>query len=96
MTQVLNDIVTEQQRLNNQLQAQPQASWAVRICHQRIRRQAVPIRRDLAGASVWTAGVLLRTWRDRLLDATTGAAATLASLWLILVSAATATIILRA
>ena len=39
---------------------------------------------------------LSRTWRDRLLGAIAGAALTLATLWLILVSAATATIILRA
>jgi len=37
-----------------------------------------------------------RTWRDRLLGAATGVALTLATLWLILVSAATATVILRA
>jgi len=37
-----------------------------------------------------------RTWRDMLLGATTGTALTLATLWLILVSAAMATIILRA
>jgi len=36
-----------------------------------------------------------RTWRDRLLGAAAGAALTLATLWLILVSAATATVILR-
>jgi len=37
-----------------------------------------------------------RTWRHRLLGAAVGATLTLATLWLILVSAATATIILRA
>ena len=37
-----------------------------------------------------------RTWRDRLLGAAAGAAFTIATLWLILVSAATATVILRA
>ena len=37
-----------------------------------------------------------RTWRDRLLGAAAGVALTLATLWLILVSAATATVILRA
>jgi len=36
-----------------------------------------------------------RTWHDRLLGAATGIALTLATLWLILVSAATATVILR-
>jgi hypothetical protein len=96
MTQALAGIVTEQQRLNEQLQARQQASRAVRIYRSPIRRRAVPTRRDLAGASVWAGGVLSRTWRDRLLGATAGAVATLASLWLTLVSAATATIILRA
>jgi len=37
-----------------------------------------------------------RTWRDRLLGTAAGAALTLATLWLILVSAATATVILYA
>jgi len=37
-----------------------------------------------------------RTWRDRLSGAAAGATVTLATMWLILVSAATATIILRA
>ena len=40
--------------------------------------------------------LMSRTWRDRLLGATAGAALTLATLWLILVSADTATVILRA
>jgi len=53
-------------------------------------------RPDLAGASVWTGDQLSRTWINRLLGAAAGAALTLATLWLILVSAATATVILCA
>jgi len=49
MTWVLAEIVTEQQRLNNQLQAQLQASRAVPIYRQPIRRHAVSIQPDLAG-----------------------------------------------
>jgi len=37
-----------------------------------------------------------RTWRDRLLGASTGATLTLVALWLVLVSAAAAAVILRA
>jgi len=37
-----------------------------------------------------------RTWRDRLLGAGTGATLTLVALWLVLVSAAAAMVILRA
>jgi len=37
-----------------------------------------------------------RTWHDRLLGAAAGAVLTLATLWLIIVSAATATVIQRA
>ena len=40
--------------------------------------------------------VLSRTWRDRLLGASAGAVLTLVSLWVILVSAAAAAVILRA
>ena len=53
-------------------------------------------RLDLAGVSVWTGDLLSRTWCDRLLGATAGAALTLTTLWLILVCAATATFILHA
>jgi len=40
--------------------------------------------------------MLSRTWRDRLLGAYAGATLTLVTLWLVLVSAAAATVILRA
>ena len=94
MTQVVAEIVTEQQCLNNELQAQLQASQTMRIyCHP-IHRHAVPIRRDLARASVSTGDLLSRTWHDRLLGAAAGAAVTLATLWLIIVSTTMATIIL--
>jgi len=49
---------------------------------------------DLNAHHVWWQ--VSRIWRDRLLSAAAGAALTLATLWLILVSAATATVILRA
>ena len=39
---------------------------------------------------------LSRTWRDRLLGAATGATLTLVTLWLVLVSAAAAAVILHA
>jgi len=53
-------------------------------------------RPDLVGASVWTGDLLSRTWHDRLLGATAGAVLTLTTLLLILISAATATVILCA
>ena len=95
MARTLEAITAEQQRINEQ-QTRQQASQPVRIYRTPIRRRATTARPDLAGASVWTGDVLSRTWRDRLLGATAGAALTLATLWLILVSAATATVILRA
>jgi len=95
MARTLEAITAEQQRINEQ-QTRQQASQPVRIYRTPIRRRATTARSDLAGASVWTGDVLSRTWHDRLLGATAGAALTLATLWLILVSAATATVILRA
>ena len=96
MTRVLAEIVKEQQRLNEQLQARQQASRPVRIYRTPIRRRAAPTRHDLAGASVWTGDVLSRISRDRLVSAAAGAAVTLAALWLGLITAAATTIILRA
>ena len=96
MANTRETIIAEQQRINGQLQAQQQASRPIRIHRTTIRCHPITTPRDLAGASVWTGGVLSRTWRDRLSGATTGAAVTLATMWLILVSAAAATIILCA
>jgi len=96
MTNTLGAIITEQQRMNEQLQALQQASWPVRIYRTHIRHRTLTTRHDLAGASVWTGDVLSRTWRDRLLGAGTGATLTLITLWLVLVSAAPAAVILRA
>jgi len=96
MTQVLAEIVTEQQRLNEQLQARQRGSQAVRIYRTPTRRHAAPTRHDLAGALVWTGDVRSRISRGRLVSATAGAAVTLATLWLALITAAVATIILRA
>jgi len=96
MTNTLGAIITEQQRMNEQLQARQQASQPVRIYRTPIRRRTLTTRHDLAGASVWTGDVLSRTWHDRLLGASAGATLTLVALWLVLVSAATAAVILCA
>jgi len=102
MTNTLGAIITKQQRMNEQLQARQQASQPVRIhrtpiIHRTpVRCRTLTTRHDLAGASVWTGDVLSRTWRDRLLGAGAGAVLTLVGLWVILVSAAAATVILRA
>jgi hypothetical protein len=92
MTQILEGILRDQQTITNYV--------GYRIQHPRpgsrrvaprspIRRHTRPPHHDLAGASVWTGGLLSRTSRDRLLGAVAGAAFTTAGLWLILVSAAT-------
>jgi len=96
MTNTWGAIITEQQRINEQLQARQQASRPVCIYRTPIRRQTLTTRHDLAGASVWTGDVLSRTWHDRILGASTGATLTLVALWLVLVSAAAAVVILRA
>jgi hypothetical protein len=94
ITEILGGILAQQR---SQPRAPPLTTTrSVRIHRMTPRRQNHPHRHDLAGASVWTGGVLSRTWHDRLLGAAAGAALTLATLWLILVSAATATVILRA
>jgi len=96
MTNTLGAIITKQQRMNEQLQARQQASRPVRIYRTPIHRWTLTTRHDLAGASVWTGDVLSRTWRDRLLGAGAGATRTLVTLWLVLISAAAAAVILRA
>jgi len=58
MTNTLGAIITEQQRMNEQLQARHQASRPVRICRTPIRRQTLTTRHDLAVALVWTGNVL--------------------------------------
>lgn len=95
MTNTLEIIIGEQQRRNEQIQAQQQ-SQPVRIYRTPIRRRAAPTRHDLAGASVWTGDVLSRISRDRLVSAAAGAGLTLVALWLALVPAAAAAVILRA
>ena len=102
MTNTLGAIITEQQGMNEQLQALQQASRPVRIhraliIHRTpVRRRTLMTRHDLARASFWTGDVLSRTWRNRLLGAGAGAVLTLVGLWVILVSAAPAAVILRA
>jgi len=94
MANALETIIAEQQRINGRLQAKQQASQPIRIHRTPIRRHHITTPHDLARASVWTGGVLSRKWRDRLSRAAAGAAVTLATMWLILVSTAVATIIL--
>ena len=102
MANALRAIITEQQRMNEQLQVRQQDSRPVLIhrtpiIHRTpVRRRTLMTRHDLTGASVWTGDVLSRTWRDRLLGAGTGAVLTLVGLWVILVSAPAAAVILRA
>jgi len=102
MTNTLGAIITEQQRMNEQLQARQQASRPVRIprtpiIHRTpVHCRTLMTRHDLAGASVWTGDVLSRTWCGRLLGAGAGAVLTLVGLWVILFSAATAVVIFRA
>jgi len=96
MARTLGAIITQQQRMNERLPARQPASRPVRIHHTTIHRRTPATWPVLAGASVWTADLLSRTWRDRPLGAAAGSALTLATLWLILVSAAMATVILRA
>jgi len=95
MARTLKTITAEQQQINQQ-QTRQQASRPIHIYCTPIRRRTTATQPDLAGASVWTGDILSLTWRDRLLGAAAGAALTLATLWLILVSTATATVILRA
>jgi len=96
MANTLGAIITEQQRMNEQLQAQQQGSLAVRIHRTHMRRRAMPTLYHLAGASVWTGDVLSRISCGRFVSAAAGAAVTLVALWLALITAATATVILRA
>jgi len=93
MANTLGAIITEQQRMNKQLQAWQQASRPVRIHRTPIRRRTVTARHDLAGAWVWTGDVLSPISRDRLVSAAAGAAVTLAALWLGLITAAAVTVI---
>jgi len=58
MTNTLGAIITEQQRMNEKLQARQHASRPVRIYRTPIRRRTLTTRHDLAGASVWTGDIL--------------------------------------
>jgi len=58
MSNIRGAIITEQQRMNEQLQARQQASRPVHIYHTRIRRRTLMTRHDLARASVWTGDIL--------------------------------------
>jgi len=94
MARTLETITAEQQRINEQ-QTQQQARRPIRIYRTRIRRRTTATRSDHAGASVWTGDLLSRIWGNRLLGTTVGAVLTLATLWLIRVSTAMATVILH-
>jgi len=96
MANTLGAIITEQQRMNEQFQAQQQASRPGHLHRTPIRRRTLTTQHDLAGASVWTGDILSRTSRDSLLSAAAGAAVTLAAPWLGLITAAAVTVILRA
>jgi len=96
MTNTLEAIIAEQQRMNEQLQARQQASRPVHIYRNPICRRTLTTQHDLAGASVWTGDVLSRAWRDSLLGTSSGATLTLITLWLVLVSAAAVAVILCA
>jgi len=89
-------IIIEQQRMNEQLQARQQTSQPICIYRTPIRRRTVTTRHDLAGASVWTGDVLSRISYDRIVSAAAGAAVTLATRWLGLITAAAATVIISA
>jgi len=58
MTHTLGTIITEQQLMNEQIQARQQASRPIRIYRTPIRRHTTKTRSDLTGASVWTGDVL--------------------------------------
>jgi len=79
MANTLETIVAKQQRINERLQAQQQASRPIRIHCTPIRHRPITTPLDLAGASIWTRGIRSRTWRDRLSGAAAGAAVTLAT-----------------
>ena len=79
--------------MNEQLQDRQEASWPIHIYHTPIRLRTT--RHDLAGASVWTGDILSRISCNGPLGAVAGAAVTLATLWLGLITAAAAMVILR-
>jgi len=95
ITRTLTEITNEQRRINSHLSARQQANPPVRIHRSPIRRHHTTTRRDLAGASVWTGGVLSQTWCDRLWGAAAGATITLDALRLVLVSTAAASVLVR-
>jgi len=96
MANTLGAIITEQQRMNEQFQAQQQASRPGCLHRTPICRRTLTTRHDLAGASVWRGDVLSRTSRDRLLSTVARATVTLAAPWLGLITGAAVTVILRA
>jgi len=58
MANTLETIIAKQQRTNGRLQAQQQASRPIRIHCTPIRHHTITTPHDLAGASVWTGGIL--------------------------------------
>ena len=98
MTQVLEGILRDQRMVTDYVgyRIRHPRSGCPRVAPRSpIRHHTRPPHHDLAGASVWTGGLLSRTSRDRLLGAVAGAAITTAGLWLILISAATISYVVR-
>jgi hypothetical protein len=100
MVQAMNEMVTEHRRATAQIAIQQRRELGARLRASRVQRPAANGHHrtphpDLAGASVWTGGLLSRTSRDRLLGAAAGAVITAAGLWLIFVSAATVSYVVR-
>jgi len=81
--------------MNEQIQTRQQARWPIRIYSTPIRHHAVPTHHDLTRASAWTGDVLSQISCDRLVSAAAGDAVILIILWLGLVSAAAAAVILH-
>jgi len=100
MVQAINEMVTEHWRAMTRFAIQQRRELGTRLRASRVQRPAANGHHrtphpDLAGASVWTGGLLSRTSRDRLLSAAVGAVITTADLWLIFVSAATVSYVVR-
>jgi hypothetical protein len=96
VTTLLQGVMNEQERINHHYRQTATINNHMARIHRPPFRRVRPAHRDLAGASVWTGGVLSRIWYDRLLGAATGVVLTLAALWLALVPAAAAAILFRA
>jgi len=86
----VEEILQQQRRLHSA----PPPIRHIQITRSPIRRRRAPAR-DLAGASVWSGGVLSRIWRDRLLAGAAGAILTLVGLGSTLISLAAVAYLFR-